>query len=258
MGICDNKRYCSKGGRLMELKDCEYLRTELGVLYKGNCLEIMPLLDAKSIDLIATDPPYGISFKSKRNNHQRKIAGDGFEEWKDMLPDMLREFNRLLTQNGVACCFCGGGGKGPVTAIFTLEAVKWLTLIQTVVWRKFIGLGWHYRPSYENILILSKEEKNYNFFDETKACSNVIEGINQNIPQKGEHPTQKPIKLMEKLLHIHSLKDMLVLDPFLGGGTTALACERLGRRWIGIELDEEYLALAKKRILEENKQMKLF
>ena len=71
----------------------------------------------------------------------------------------------------------------PVTAIFTIEAIKHFKLIQTLVWKKFIGLGWRYRPSYENIIILSKDYKKYNFFDTSKKCSNVIEGINQDIPQ---------------------------------------------------------------------------
>jgi len=223
-------------------------------LILGDCLIEMKKLPDKSVDLILTDPPYGISFKSARQTYQRKIENDGFDEWLTILPKFLIEFKRVITDTGCCCCCCGGG-KTPVTAIFTMEAIKHFNLIQTLVWRKFIGLGWRYRPSYENIVVLSKDKKDYNFYDTSKKCSNVIEGINQCIPHEGQHPTQKPIPLMKKLIEIHSLEGMTVLDPFMGGGATGLACKELGRNFIGIELDPTYYEMAKKRI--ENAQKPL-
>ena len=176
-----------------------------------DCLQEMRKIPDKSIDLVLTDPPYGINFCSSRANRKEFIKNDGLDEWQSMLPEMLSEFKRILTDTGCCCCCCGGG-KTPVTAIFTIEAIKHFNLIQTLVWKKFIGLGWRYRPSYENIVILSKDPQNYNFYDTSKKCSNVIEGINQDIPQyrgnepgnHDDHPTQKPIALMEHLLKIHS------------------------------------------------------
>jgi DNA modification methylase len=105
-----------------------------------------------------------------------------------------------------------------------------------------------------------------NFFDKTKKCSNVIEGINQDIPQYNgdkegqhdEHPTQKPIKLLIHLLNIHSEKGMTVLDPFMGSGTTGVACSKIGRNFIGIELLEKYYNVAKLNIENEENQIKLF
>ncbi len=75
---------------------------------------------------------------------------------------------------------------------------------------------------------------------------------------KMEHPTQKPIKLIDNLVKLLSNENDLVLDPFLGSGTTAIVCEKLNRKWIGIEIDEGYCEIAKKRIIEENKQKTLF
>ena len=85
---------------------------------------------------------------------------------------------------------------------------------------------------------------------------NVIEGINQAIPTEGCHPTQKPVLLMEKLLIIHSKQKDLIIDPFIGGGSTAIACEKLNRKWVGIEMSEEYCAIAKRQIEKESEQMK--
>jgi DNA modification methylase len=231
-------------------------------IYCGDCLEIMKEFPDKSFDLVLTDPPYGINFCSSRTNRKEFIANDGLAEWKTILPDMLSQFNRLITDTGCCCCCCGGG-KTPVTAIFTLEVIKQFSLIQTLVWKKFIGLGWRYRPSYENIVIFSKDDKDYNFFDTSKKCSNVIENINQDIPQynghkpgcSDEHPTQKPVALMKKLLCTHSLPWMLVLDPFLGGGTTAVACKELGRKCVGIEISEKYCEIAVKRLKNTTKPM---
>jgi len=221
----------------------------------ADCLEVLKTIPDKSIDLCLTDPPYGIGFKSAWQTYQKKIENDSFEDWLKLLPPMLSEFKRVLTDTGCCCCCCCGGGKTPVTAIFTIEAIKYFNLIQTLVWRKFVGVGWRYRPMYENIIILSKSKNDYNFGDTTKKCGNVIEGINQDIPNKGElgeftdHPTQKPIALMKKLIEIHSLPNHTILDPFMGGGSTGIACKELGRNFIGIEIEPKYYEIAKRRIM---------
>jgi len=225
-------------------------------LILGDCLIEMKKIADKSVDLVLTDPPYGINFCSSWTNRKEFIKNDGLDDWQSMLPIMLTEFKRILTDTGCCCCCCCGGGKTPVTAIFTIEAIKHFNLIQTLVWKKFIGLGWRYRPSYENIVVLSKDLKNYNFYDTSKKCSNVIEGINQDIPQyrggeagyHDEHPTQKPIALMKKLILIHSKEGDTVLDPFMGSGTTGVAAKELGRNFIGIEILSDYFAIAKRRI----------
>lgn len=206
-----------------------------------------------SIDMILTDPPYGISFRSAWQTYQEDIKNDGLEDWQSLMGKWLPEAKRVISDTGCCCCCCGGGGgKTPVTAIFTLQAIKHFNLIQTLVWRKFIGLGWRYRPSYENILILSKNKDNYSFYDESKKVSNVIEGINQDIPSnKWQHPTQKPVELMEHLIKIHSKPNDLILDPFAGSGTTLEAAKKLGRRYIGIELEDKYIEMCDRRLAQE-------
>ncbi len=237
---------------------------EVNKIYCGDCLELMKEIPDKSVDCIITDPPYGINYKSPWTDNHNYIENDTMDNWVGLTKQLLPGMKKVLTDTGCCCCCCAGGGKTPVTALFTIEAIKYFYLIQTLVWRKFIGLGWRYRPAYENILILSKSKDNYNFYNETKSCSNVIEGINQKIPQAGnvygklnEHPTQKPIELMEHLILIHTKPNDLILDPFLGSGTTAIAAIRTGRRFIGIEISPEYCKIAQKRVDAELAQEKI-
>jgi len=220
-----------------------------------DCIELMKLIPDKAIDLTLTDPPYGINFCSNWTNRKERLQNDDYNDWLLLLADTLPEIKRVLSDIACCCC-CGGGGKTPVTAIFTIEAIKHFNLIQTLVWKKFIGLGWRYRPSYENIVVLSKSKDGYSFYDESKKCSNVIEGINQDIPQFDEHPTQKPLELMKRLIEIHSKPDDLIFDPFAGSFTTALAAEQLGRRWICADISEKYCEIGDKRLARERSQGK--
>ena len=230
---------------------------ETNKIYNMDCLIGMKSLPDGCVDLILTDPPYGIGFCSPRTENHDKLENDGFEEWQKQLPLWLSEMKRVLKPSGICCCCCCGGGKTPVTAMFTMEAIKHFNLIQTLVWVKFVGLGWKYRPAYENIVVLSKDKDSYNFYDKSSKCSNVIKGINQDIPTSEEHPTQKPVELMRRLIKIHSKKGDIVLDPFLGSGTTAVACIELERKFIGYELSDSYCKMAEKRIKPYLEQVKL-
>ena len=238
-----------------ELSDYLYYETPLGKLYCGDCLSILPLIKDK-VDLVLTDPPYGIDFLSPRTDNHKKLEGDEYGDFSINFEKWIKLFSNVMSDTACCCCCCGGGKK-PVSAIATMIGIKYLNLIQTLIWKKFIGLGWHYRPAYEVILIFSKSIDKYNFYDKSKSLSNVIENINQDIPQKGEHPTQKPVELMLRLLKIHSIENHIVIDPFCGGGTTAVACEKLNRKWIGIEISEAYCKIAKHRIKAEADQMKM-
>jgi len=243
-------------------KGVEYIdKYEMGgvTLYNGDCVPIMRGLPAESVDAIVSDPPYGIDFLSSHTDNHDKIANDSFEDFTAALPVWLDEFHRLLTPTGVACCCCGGGGKTPVSAIFTMELEKHgFKLIQTLIWdKKTIGLGWRYRPSYETILVFSKTQDDYNWFTERKDISN-IRRYNNIIPQKEDHPTPKPVGLMRDLIELHTQEGMLVLDPFMGGGTTPVAAAMENRRCIGIELVPKYFEIAKRRVWDEVSQLNLF
>ena len=235
----------------------------LGKVHNVDCIKFMKDLPDKCVDLILTDPPYGINFVSRWAKQKDKLQNDKIDDWLILMQDFLPEAKRILADTGCCCCCCCGGGKTPVTPIFTMEAIKHFYLIQTLVWKKFIGLGWKYRPAYENILILSKDKDNYNFYDDSKTCSNVIEGINQDIPVydykneiNSDHPTAKPVQLMIKLMQIHSKENDIIFDPFMGSSTTAIAAIKTNRRWLGCEISKKYCDISNKRILNELSQPK--
>ena len=229
-------------------------------LKQGDCLELMKGLDDESVDCVITDPPYGIDYLSSWTTNHHKLENDKDVRIDKLYAKFLPDVKRILIKKGVLCSFSGGGGKRPTTAYATLELIKHLELVQTLIWSKgktdgsFVGLGWRYRPSYETILVGAKDAGNYNFYP--RYSSNVFV-CKPHIPQKGEHPTQKPIKLMRWLIENHTKEGDTILDPFMGSGTTGVACQQLGRNFIGYEISPDYFKIAEKRIKEAETQRKL-
>jgi len=219
---------------LMNLSDFEYYRTPNGVLYCGDCLEIMPMLP--KVDLVLTDPPYGIDYQSAWRTDKTK--------WKAKIH----------------------GDKEFPLWVFDIEAknaifvwCRWNNLKEIpqpksfIVWDKMChsmgDLKHEFGRQWEGIAFYPKENHSFKFRPvDIIRCPKVP-------PEKLLHPNQKPIGVYHPILKSH---DGTVLDPFLGSGTTAVACERLNRQWIGIEISEEYCAIAKKRIEKERQQLKLF
>jgi len=231
---------------------------EINKVYNIDCIEGMKMLPDNSVDMIFTDPPYGIDYLSNRTDNHDRIRNDGLTEFKENLPLWLAEMKRVIKPNGVCCCCCCCGGKTPVNAIFTIEFIKYFNLIQTIVWdKKTIGLGWKYRPSYETVIIGSLDIENYIWNTERKDISNIVR-FNNWIPQEGEHPTQKPYNLIRYFIGLHSFINEIILDPFMGGGSTAVAALKENRNFIGFEIEPKYCEIANKRIDIERNQLKIF
>lgn len=118
-----------------------------------------------------------------------------------------------------------------------------------IVWDKGpMGMGWHYRRSYETVLVATKKGAKCKWYDETNRVENIIREIPKIIPMAEEHPTVKPLKLMEHFINLHTKANDVVLDPFCGSGTTCIAAKSLERNYIGIELDKEYVNLSRRRL----------
>jgi DNA modification methylase len=114
-----------------------------------------------------------------------------------------------------------------------------------------MGMGWHYRRSYETVLVGEKPGAACRWFDTTDRIENIIRPIRKIIPQASDHPTPKPVSLAAHFIAIHSRPGDVVLDCFAGGGPTLEAAKAMQRRAIGIEIEEKYCEMAAKRISQE-------
>jgi len=247
---------------------------QIDAIICGDCLDVMRGMPDGCVDLILTDPPYGHNnnnngdlisrwevalgrgdYIPERDN--RPIANDGVEA-NDLFRAVLPEFARLLPA-GACCCFCGGGGgPDPQFARWSLWLDQVLDFKQMVVWDKGpIGMGWHYRRSYETILVGMKPGDKCRWYDTSHKVENVIRHVPKIIPSADQHPTEKPVTLMMHFIQLHTKPGDVVLDPFVGSGTTAIAAIRTGRHYIGIDISPEYCEMARERIRIENSQLKL-
>ena len=206
-----------------KLKQYEYYRTELGVLYCGDCLTIMPMLE--QVDLVLTDPPYGLD---------KKWSGG---TW----------FTRGVYKSNVSW-----DKKQP-------EAVSFLVSLNvpSIIWG-----GVHYElPPARCHLAWVKTNNVPTMADFELAWTNLDRPSKKfDRPCNGwrrTHPTEKPLDLIIWCLDFLPNQG-IVIDSFVGSGTTIVACERYGRRWVGIEGDEEKCDVAAKRIERERQQLKLF
>jgi len=224
---------------------------EINKVHCGNCLELMQDIPDKSIDLIITDPPYGLNYRSNRGaktgNLKDYIINDKFTDYIILLEEIRKVFDRIMADNSEAYVFCGGGGGEPILAYAWLEfkKAKRFKVKNLLVWDKeFVGIGWDWRFQYETIFQLQcGNGLNNNTDGSNRAnilkCKNVI-------PQAGEHPTEKPIGLIKQILKAKPSK--IVLDCFLGSGSTAVACKQLQRDFIGIEINPKDVEIANKRL----------
>jgi site-specific DNA-methyltransferase (adenine-specific) len=125
-----------------------------------------------------------------------------------------------------------------------------------VVWDKGpMGMGHHYRRSYETVLVATVPGAPVKWYDTTKRVENIIRpgtfSVNKIIPSKDQHPTEKPVELMAHFIKLHTLPGEIILDPFAGSGTTLVAAKRLGRKFIGIEISRDYADICVDRLRQE-------
>ncbi len=207
-----------------------------GLLYKGDCLEILEKIPNNSIDFILTDPPYGINFS---NSKKIKIKNDSRMDAINIFKQFVEESARILKPGGCCCVFCFSGGRNPIFPIWIQTMQEHLEYKSTVVWDKqIIGLGTHYRHIYDFILV-GKKKGNKCKWNGGQNKSNIVHE-RRIIPNSNNHPTPKPVELMKYFINLHSNTGDIILDPFAGGGSTLQAAIELGRKYIGIELENRY------------------
>ena len=230
-------------------------------LRHGDCLEVMKDIPDKSIDLILTDPPYLISKKSGFNSGgawnnaedkrlQKTPPKTDFGEWDKKEIDfftVFKEFCRVLKYGGTVICFFDIWKMQYLKQIAEENRFKQFRLIR---WDKTNPVPVNSKLNYlsnatEYALTCVKGSKP-TFHSEYNP--GVFKYPICSGKERTAHPTQKPLNLMQELLEIHTNDNDVVLDPFMGSGSTGAACKNLNRNFIGIELNEEYFNIAKKRI----------
>jgi site-specific DNA-methyltransferase (adenine-specific) len=235
-------------------------------IYHGDCREILSGLAA--VDMIFTDPPFGHNNNNGDLIHRweealgrgqsppeaaRPIANDDRKSADALFEWLVRECAPGWLRGGCCCCCCCcGGGPDPQFARWGLVMDGPLEFKQMVVWDKGpMGMGWHYRRSYETVLVGMRRPGPCHWYDETNAVENIIRDIGKIIPAADQHPTEKPPALAARFIGLHTQRGDVVLDPFMGSGSTLVAAKNLGRRAIGIEIEERYCEIAAKRLSQE-------
>jgi site-specific DNA-methyltransferase (adenine-specific) len=207
---------------------------------QGDCLEVMKYIPDKSIDLVLTDPPY---------NAGREYDNDSLtdKEYQSFTVTYLAECKRVLTDNGNLVLIIGVKYQKP--------AVMWLFNNMNYCWE---FCWWKSNGMLNGKATFSKFEKVVWFSKGTGTyCRQKPEYTDVwNIPIRTQennngHPTPKDIRGIYKIIKLLSNEADLILDPFLGSGTTAVACKRLNRRFIGIEISEKYCQIARDRLANE-------
>ena len=219
---------------------------------QGDCLELMKDIPDESVDLIVTDPPYKITSRGNGGNSggmfQKKIVNKGqvFNNNDISIKDYLGEFYRMLKPQ--THCYIMTNNKN-ITEFLMAVKESDFHFIKNLVWVKDNKImGQSYMSQFEYIIFLRKgRHKKINNCGE----SDVLTFPNKKLKDengKTIHDTEKPVGLMKVLIDNSSQPYDLVLDPFMGIGSTGVACQNTNRNFIGFELDETYFNIAKERL----------
>ena len=217
-----------------------------------DCLKIMPIMPDKSVDLIIADPPYNVGQKFANDNLSKKKYLRFMENW-------IKEAYRVLKDNSSFYMFHYFLGMWDIKPILDKFDWKFLNLI---IWaypnlmpsNKALKYRWplSYQPIFYYGKNLSRDlcGKLYKFVKEEERKDVWLKTATQSNFKKEFrwHPSCKPIAVIKKIVIASSEENEIVLDPFIGSGTTGVACKEFRRRFIGIEIEPKYFKIAKRRI----------
>jgi len=206
----------------------------------------------KSVDLVLTDPPYNASNSKIGFKDGYQTVNENWDKNFDIMP-FIGEAKRILKPTGSLLSFCSYHLLGEY---LTRVPMKLQQIIHWEYITAFPAIAKVYTPVIEyccwfvngSPYVFNKKYSGRNLYREHKPMQN----------EKTEHPTQKPLLLIEKLIAVHSNQGDIILDPFLGSGTTAIAAHNTGRFFIGIEKEPKYVEIARKRLEQAQAQQSLF
>jgi DNA modification methylase len=210
------------------LREYVYYEEPNIVLLKGDCLDMLPHFEPNSVDLVLTDPPYGVNLDYEQFDDNNKSMRDLI---KSVMPLLIKLSARVALT-------CG------VPNIWAYPESDWI-LSWNIPAASSSG-KWGF-IDWSPILVYGKDP----YLQTGKGRQSTVIIKQENSPKNG-HPCPKPVDFWGMLLKRCSVSDTdIILDPFLGSGTTAVACKQLGRKCIGIELEAKYLDVAIERLRQE-------
>lgn len=234
------------------------------ILYNEDCIRAMKRLSNDSIDLILTDPPYNLgNFMKGRDTNLKKMRDNffgaagwddlSFEEWEKSMDEFFKESVRVLKKGGAMLVFMS---IIKVETIIRIAESHGLYYKTTGIWHKLNpmprNMNLHFVNSTEAWVYFTYGKKTGTFNNDGKVLHDFIEtAVAANGERKfGKHPTQKPVQLMEFFIQVLTNEGDMVLDPFMGSGSTGVAAKKNKRNFTGVEIDENYFQIATRRIQE--------
>ena len=245
--------------------------------------EKMKELPSKSVDLMVTSPPYNINISYGNEWKDRKVTkskGQKYDDnmpeeiYKELLKNTFSEVERVLTDTGAAYINMKNrmidGALVPPT--FIIDFLPNMYLKNIIIWNFDRGgaTSRRFASRYEHIFLFTKDKKKWTFnLDDVsipslnfrpdryktqfKNPSDVwsVPLVSGNSKERTSHPAQYPKKLIERIIKASSNEEDLVLDPFMGSGTTAVVAKQHNRNFVGYETNKDYLSIMKKRLKNE-------
>lgn len=202
-------------------------------IVEGDCVSVLKTLPSESVDLVVTDPPYLVRYRSRDG---RSIANDDNAEW---LKPSFAEIARVLKWDRFCISFYGWPQADRFLVAWRAAGLH--PVAHFVFAKSYASRERFVRYQHECAYLLAKGEPR-------KPGIALPDVLDWAYSGNALHPTQKPLAGIIPLILPYSRPGDIVLDPFAGSGTTALAAKILGRRYIGIELDRRYAELARKRL----------
>lgn len=248
----------------------KYIDTLNSQLLMGDCVKVMRTIPVDSIDCIITDPPYNLGlFMHNRNTNLRKMRKNQFAYagWDNM------EYKKWKINMGKFMEQCARVSKKSASLVVFMSVLKVADIVElaqkygyyyktTGVWHKLNpmprNMNIHYVNSTECWIYFVYKDTSGTFNNNGLVLHDFLESSITPASEKkhGNHPTQKPLKILNELITTLTNPNDIILDPFMGSGSTCVSAALNGRRYIGIELSEKYATIAQKRIVNINELQK--
>lgn len=249
-----------------------FYEDQCSILYHGDSIKILKQISPKSVDMIFADPPYFLSNGGISCQSGKQVSVDKGDWDKGISPEEKLKYNRkwikacreVLKDNGTIWI---SGTLHNIYSVGVALEIEGFSIINNITWQKpnpAPNLACRcFTHSTETIIWArkingtkkGKHYFNYSLMKEINDGKQMKDVWLLNLPKKaektkGKHPTQKPESVLERIILASTKEGDLILDPFNGSGTTGVAAKKINRKYIGVEIEKEYLEITKSRLLK--------